>query len=241
MILWMASVWNARICVLAALLPAIYLMLYIYRLDRVEKEPLSVLLQLAGYGVLAALLAIAFEAAFEDFLLPVLNITDTTVLAIVTATGVGVIKEGCKFILLRRRTWEDANFNFRYDGIVYAVFVSLGFAAFENILYVFQYGLEIAPSRALLAVPAHFGFAVVMGMFYGRAKVCQVYGDDGGTDANLRFGYLLAVGLHAFYDAAAMIETSVSILIFLTFVVVMYIVIYRLVRKEAAMDRPLGR
>ncbi len=89
MILWMESVWNARICVLAALLPAIYLMLYIYRLDRVEKEPPSVLLQLAGYGVLAALLAIAFEAAFEDFLLPVLNITDTTVLAIVTATGVG--------------------------------------------------------------------------------------------------------------------------------------------------------
>ena len=43
--------------------------------------------------------------------------------------------------------WRDPNFNYRFDGIVYAVFVSLGFAAFENISYVVGYGLTTAVAR----------------------------------------------------------------------------------------------
>ena len=35
--------------------------------------------------------------------------------------------------------------------MVYAVFVSLGFAAFENVQYVFHYGLSVALPRALWA------------------------------------------------------------------------------------------
>lgn len=228
------------IYVLAAVLPAIYLMRYIYRMDKVEKEPLPVLFQLAWYGVLAALLAMALEIIFEDILLPEFHIANSAVLSVLTATAVGLIEEGCKFVLLRRRTWEDMNFNYRYDGIVYAVFVSLGFAAFENILYVFRYGLEVAPTRALLAVPGHFGFAVIMGMFYGRAKVCHVHGDEVGVDVNLWVSFLLASILHAFYDATALIDSSASTIVFLIFVIIMYGVIYCLVHKEANMDSPLG-
>ncbi len=83
---------------------------------------------------------------------------------------VAVVEEGTKFVFLKLRTWRDPNFNFRFDGIVYAVFVSLGFAAFENINYVLGYGLTVALPRAVLAIPAHMGFAVFMGLFYGRGK-----------------------------------------------------------------------
>ena len=82
---------------------------------------------------------------------------------ILTAIFVGLIEEGSKFFFLYRFTWKDKAFNYRFDGIVYAVFVSLGFAALENVFYVFNYGTGVALQRALLTIPGHMSFAVYMG------------------------------------------------------------------------------
>ena len=57
-------------------------------------------------------------------------------------------EEGAKYFLLRRRTWHSAAFNCQFDGVVYAVFVALGFALWENISYVLMYGLSTALVRA---------------------------------------------------------------------------------------------
>lgn len=57
---------------------------------------------------------------------------------------VAVVEEGTKFFFLHQKTWHSPYFNYRYDAIVYAVFVSLGFAAFENVKYIFNYGLSVA-------------------------------------------------------------------------------------------------
>lgn len=84
-------------------------------------------------------------------------------------------------MFLHARTWRNPNFNYRFDGIVYAVFVSLGFAAFENIQYVLHYGLSVALPRAIFAVPGHMSFAVFMGLFYGRAKLYEAWGDGAGA------------------------------------------------------------
>jgi RsiW-degrading membrane proteinase PrsW (M82 family) len=152
---------------------------------------------------------------------------------------VAVVEEGAKFIFLKRRTWHDPNFNYRFDGIVYAVSVSLGFAAFENISYILGYGLTIALPRAILAIPGHMGFAVFMGLFYGRAKMSENNGDQKGTIANLWAGYLLAVLLHGFYDSCVMFGNVLSTLLFAAFIVTMYIVVIRLIKKESASDRPI--
>ena len=58
-------------------------------------------------------------------------------------------EEGAKYFLLRRRTWHSAAFNCQFDGVVYAVFVALGFALWENISYVLMYGLSTALVRAI--------------------------------------------------------------------------------------------
>lgn len=55
------------------------------------------------------------------------------------------------------------------DGIVYAACIGLGFAAFENVEYLFSAGSEwvtVGLSRSITAIPAHFGFAVIMGYYY---------------------------------------------------------------------------
>jgi RsiW-degrading membrane proteinase PrsW (M82 family) len=151
------------IYILAAVLPAVFLMRYIYNQDKYEKEPASLLWKLVLGGVFAALAAMVLEYLIIDWFLPLFSITDETSYSIAEAILVGLIEEGCKFYFLYRYTWNNPNFNFRYDGVVYAVFCSLGFAAFENVQYVFNYGLSVAVSRALLAIPAHMGFAVFMG------------------------------------------------------------------------------
>lgn len=223
----------------AALLPAIYLMKYIYRKDTVEKEPSMLLMSLLIYGVIAALISIALEGIGIKILNSLMDQSTVGYTLVLAFVVVAMVEEGAKFAMLKRRTWREVNFNYRFDGIVYAVFISLGFAAFENIGYVLGYGLSVAPARALLAVPGHMCFGVFMGTFYGRAKQCQVWGDKSEERANLWLGYIVAVLLHGFYDSCAMVNTVASSIIFIAFVVIMYIVVIKKVNKESQNDGPI--
>ena len=162
---------------------------------------------------------------------------DSTLYYIVMAfLVVAAVEEGTKFFFLYRRTWNSPEFDYRFDGIVYSAFVSLGFAAFENVKYIIGYGLTAALPRAFLAVPGHLGFAVVMGYFYGRARMQENRGYPDRARINRITGYLCAVFLHGFYDSCAMIGSSGSTLVFIIFVVVMYIFIIRLLKRESATD-----
>ena len=152
--------------ILAAVIPAVILLRYVYRHDTVEKEPPGLLLSLLLMGVVAALASGILERIAQGVLGVLVrpgSLLHTVLLAFLV---VAVVEEGMKFLLLKWRSWHHPAFNYRFDGIVYAVFVSLGFAAYENILYVFSYGLSVARPRALLAIPGHMSFSVAMGIFY---------------------------------------------------------------------------
>ncbi len=224
------------IYILAAVLPAIFLLRYVYKHDTVDKEPPGLLLSLILMGVIAALLSIVFEMIGEKILNDKVSQDDKYYKIILAFAVVAAVEEGTKFLLMKWRTWNNPNFNYRFDGIVYAVFTSLGFAAFENIKYVFNFGLSVALPRAVLAVPGHMGFAVFMGLFYGRAKMFSDLGRNGAKVFNLLMAYLSAVFLHGFYDACAMIGNTLSTIIFIVFVVVMYIVVIRLIKHESKTD-----
>ena len=226
------------IYVLAAIVPAIFLLRYIYQHDTIEKEPAPLLLSLIVMGVVAALCSGVLERIGSFILDHTLSQSDEHYVIVLAFLVVAVAEEGTKYFFLRRRSWNDPNFDFRFDGIVYAVFVSLGFAAFENISYVFSYGLGVSIPRAFLSIPGHMGFAVVMGVFYGQAKQLENRGKRGLSALYRRIGYLFAVFLHGFYDACAMLETEASTIVFIIFVIVMYIVIFRLIKKSAKHDEP---
>lgn len=225
--------------VLAAVVPAVFLMRYVYKQDRIEREPPWLLGSLVWRGVLAALAAIVLEALGQLLLDATVDPEDPKYVWLLAFLVVAAVEEGTKFFFLYRRTWRDPNFNFRFDAIVYAVFVSLGFAAFENVKYVFNYGLSVALPRAILAVPGHMGFAVFMGIFYGRAKRCFDRGDRFGCRFSLVLSYLFPVFLHGVYDTCCMSGTTQSTLVFVVFVLVMYLVVYRLIKHEAKTDAPV--
>ena len=227
------------IYVLAAVIPAALLMRYVYKKDRIEREPPWLLGSLVLLGVAAALVSIVLEILGQSILDSLVSTDNPKYIILLAFLVVAAVEEGTKFFFLYRRTWRDPNFNYRFDAIVYAVFVSLGFAAFENIKYVFNYGLSVALPRALLAIPGHMGFAVFMGFFYGRAKLCFTFGDRSGCRFDLILGYLAAVFLHGVYDTCCMTGTVRSTLIFVVFVLAMYLAVYYLIRHEAKTDAPV--
>lgn len=230
---------TAVLYVFAAIVPAVVLMGYIYRQDTVEKEPWSLLRSLVLRGILAAVVSVFLEFAGMELLSRVVHPEDLLYTPLLAFLVIALVEEGTKFLFLKHRTWNDPNFNYRFDGVVYAVFVSLGFAAIENISYVFQYGLPVAVSRAVLSVPGHMGFAVVMGVFYGRGRLKANLEDRSGSRNNQIIGLILAVFLHGFYDTCALIGSTLATIVFLAFVVTMYVVVFRLIRKESRTDVPV--
>ena len=235
----MPFLYLVMIYIAAAILPAILLMRYVYQQDSIEKEPPQLLISLAWHGVLAALVSIVLEMIAQSILNVTLDQNDPRYQYVLAFLCVAAIEEGTMFFFLYRRTWHDPNFNFRFDGIVYAVFVSLGFAAFENVKYVFSYGLSVALPRAILAIPGHMGFSVFMGVFYGRAKLKYDMGDRFGSTLNLIFAYVSAVTLHGIYDSCCMSGTKQSTALFVLFVIAMYLIVFGLIRHESRSDTPV--
>ncbi|MCH3907231.1 MAG: PrsW family glutamic-type intramembrane protease [Sphaerochaeta sp.] len=228
------------IYLLAALLPGYFILRYIYSKDTIEKEDPRLLGSLLLQGVWAALCSIVLESIGELALDLSLSKNSPAYVLVLAFLVVAVVEEGTKFFFLKRRTWNIPDFNYTFDAIVYAVFVSMGFAMFENVKYVFGYGLGVALPRAFLAVPGHMGFAVFMGYFYGKAKVAESNGQQGKKRANLIAAYLSAVLLHGIYDSTAMMESPKATVVYLLFVAVLFFTVYRMIKRESAEDRRIS-
>ena len=231
--------------VILAILPAIILMVYVYRQDKVEPEPPALLWKLVGMGVLAGLLSMILERIGTTVLDLRMPDQSGSLYTLISAyLVIAVVEEGTKYGLMALNTWNHPAFNYRFDGIVYAVFTSLGFAAFENILYGFSYGIGTLATRAFLSVPGHMAFAVIFGIFYGHAKqnANRAYYEPFRrvlSVLQIIIGYALSVLFHGTYDACLMLGTSTSTLIFILSVVLIYVVIFIVIRREANNDRPV--
>ena len=159
----------------AAVLPAVFLISRVYKMDTIEKEPWPVLRKLLLFGALSGIPAALVESLLSGVAMGIF--TEGTVLYNLAAGFIvaALVEECFKFFFLYRVTFKSPDFNYRFDGVVYAVFVSMGFAILENILYVFQGGLGVAVTRALLALPLHAACGVYMGIAYGQQKVRSLY------------------------------------------------------------------
>ena len=186
------------ILLIAALLPAIALMVYVYRKDSVEKEPIGLIARLFVLGAVAGPLAAIVEnlafTAFES-LLP----SGLLLLFLEYFIGVAAVEEGFKYLFLNT-VRRHPEFNYVFDGIVYAVAVALGFAALENVLYVFDGGIEVAISRAIFAVPGHAADGVVMGCFFGLARKYEVEGFKNKAFTNRVCALVFPILEHGIYD-----------------------------------------
>ena len=185
-----------------AVLPVVILMIYIYRQDKYQKEPIKSLAKAFIGGMLAIPLDIIIVTGIQRLAGDAL-ITNTVFFNAFLEAGMP--EELCKFLIFMIFIWNDKNFDEFFDGIVYASFIGLGFACVENIEYVFTYGFQTGVVRALLSVPGHFLFGVVMGHFLSLAKF---HPKKRGT--LLISGLLLAMLAHGLFDWMLMVSSTLG-------------------------------
>ena len=217
---------------LLAVIPSVFLLIKVYQADKVEKEPAPLLFKLFIKGLESAFLAAVVEALLINF-----GLNTLVRLGLIEGEGsflyhaieafliVAVAEEGFKYYFLKQTTWNHPAFDYRFDAVVYAVFVSLGFATIENILYVWGSqiesgtGLQLSVYRGVLSVPAHCVFAVAMGIHYGAAKYAQGHEQFDLEEAGLRKAFLVPVLMHGFFDFALMMNQPLYTGLFFVFVI----------------------
>lgn len=188
--------WGMLEVLAVALAPVAFLFSVVYLQDKYDREPLRMLVISFFLGILIAVPAVYLEVNLERLL--GLNsgggFQNTLLNAMLV---VAASEEGLKFLALRGFAYRSRHFDEPYDGIMYAVAVSLGFAAIENVLYVMQFGLTTGFFRAFTAVPGHAMMGVVMGYFVGLAKFRKSGWERART---LGVGLLSAILIHGLYD-----------------------------------------
>lgn len=225
-----------------ALLPAVLLTIYIYKKDRMEREPVRLIVKLLALGAVSCFPATVLELALSGAI-EALGLTNPYLAAFLESFVVAALcEELVKRWFLRRATWNNAAFDYQFDAIVYAVSVSLGFAALENVLYVMQSGFETGIVRAFTSVPGHAIFGVFMGYFYGHAKLAEAQGRASEVREYLTLSLLVPLLLHGVYDfiAFSMEISELWVVPFFAFVALLYLVGLRRINRSAKEDRRIA-
>ncbi len=202
------------LALIVSLVPVFLILYYVYRKDKFEKEPLRLLIYAFVLGMLASLPVIVAELTLSDRMTASSRFSKAAYVAFVVAA---LTEEFVKFAILYYFLWKKKEFNERYDGIVYAVFISLGFAAVENIMYVYQHGIATGLYRAITAVPAHALFAVSMGYYFGIAKF-----DKEKRKTYFVLALFVPVLWHGIYDFLLMSKEKFLLLLFFVFLARIY-------------------
>ncbi len=201
-----------------AIAPVFIILFYIYFRDKYEKEPILLLVKALIFGMLTVIPAIIIERFLGAFL-PYLEFS-SRIHAFYHAFVVAAFSEEMlKFLVFYLLIWKSKEYNERFDGIVYAVFVSLGFAMIENIKYVMAYGENVAYMRAVLSVPGHALFGVSMGYYFSLSKFSL---DRRRKQIFLIYAILFPIILHGSYDFILMANEPLGLLAFIPFMIYLW-------------------
>ncbi|MCK4421864.1 PrsW family intramembrane metalloprotease [candidate division WOR-3 bacterium] len=188
-----------------AIAPSIALIILFYYRDRYEKEPWILLWKCFGLGAFSTVIAVVIERIFLPMVFSPTKTANLLALFVAAFFIVGLSEEFSKYIVLRYYAWGKSDFNEPYDGIIYSVVISLGFATFENIFYVFSSGVKVGIIRALTAIPGHTFFGVIMGYFVGQAHF-----NRDRRKILLAFGFFGAVIAHGIYNFLLLTRTWIG-------------------------------
>jgi RsiW-degrading membrane proteinase PrsW (M82 family) len=211
--------------------PVLILAFYIYLRDKYEREPAGQLALALAAGCL-----ITIPVSFiENWLsVPLSTLGGYASVAWNAFAVAAVTEELLKFLALMILFWNNRNFNEKFDGIVYASFISLGFAGVENVLYVADGGMGVGLVRAFTAVPAHALFGILMGYQAGLARFYP-----GERNRRLFLALALPVLLHGLYDFILMSGHPYLLLVYVPYMIFLWIFGFRSMRQLS--DRSIYR
>ena len=218
---------------LASLAPVLVILFYIWFRDKYDREPLGMLIKALLMGIVIVIPVIFVESMLMGLMPQSGKAAEAFYHAFVVA---GFTEELFKFLALYILIWRSPSFNEQFDGIVYAVFVSLGFAGVENVLYVMDGGMQTALTRAITAVPAHAIFGIAMGYFLGIAHSYKEL-----RNSYLARAILVPIALHGIYDFILMVEINWLLILFIPYVIWLYIMGMKKMRQlsNASVFKPV--
>ena len=206
-----------------AVAPSLYIVWHFHHADKYKGEPLALLLGTFVLGGAFALMAALIEWAT----LPTPETAGTfTFIFFLFSVGlvIGVIEESAKFAAVRLFAYRSAQFDETMDGVIFGITAAMGFAAVENIWYVFNYGAAVALLRAFVSVPGHAFFGAIMGYYLGQAKLRH-------RPLLALWGLMIAVILHGLFDGLA---HSAGVIGLIALPGLVWIVYFTIVKKEIA-------
>jgi len=201
-----------------AIAPVITIVLWMYLKDKYDKEPIHILTKFFAFGILISVLAIYIEEWFIK-----INIFSESInIFYMSFIVAGLVEEGLKSLILIPNLLKEKNFNEKLDGIIYSVFLSLGFASVENIIYILYEdptsAFEVGVIRSIISVPAHMMFGVIMGYYISKYK----FTDCKSKKRNLILAIILPILLHGVFDFILMIQYRWSIIVFIAYIVYLW-------------------
>ncbi len=204
---------NVRLYIIA-ITPALAFLLAIYLTDRGDKEPTKLLLLTFLLGALAVIPSIIVEEVLVQF-----NIFSGSLKAAYNAFIVAAMtEEFFKRLVVLKVPYRTRYFDEKLDGIIYAVFASLGFATVENIIYVvFTYSNNpfIGLYRGIFSVPAHGVFGITMGYYLSLARFDTI----GKRKAqHIRKSLTMPILFHGVFDFILMADIPELTLLFVPYV-----------------------
>ena len=223
-----------------AVIPPIYLMKKIYRLDKLEPEPKRLVRTLMFWGALVAFPVSLWEYALTMGLYAVIPGDSILFLVLDNFLVVALAEEFGKRFVTKKLTWNNPEFDYTFDGMVYTVSASLGFALLENVLYVMENGIGTAIMRAIVSIPGHCTFGIMMGLWYGEAKYWEVRGQHEKCRDCMRKSLWIPVFCHGLFDFLLSLDSGIAVVVFIIFVVALNIYAFGLAKRYAAADRLLS-
>ena len=208
--------------ILPVVVPVLFWSAYHCYKDRHLPEPPGHLLLAFSLGLLAAggakLMYLALEPAGLRFDAVELAATNRLGLLAYTLLAIGPIEELAKLMPFVLVIIHLKEFDEPLDGIIYASFIALGYAAVENFLYLEYLTTIESIARGFASPVVHILFASIWSHLITQAWLA------GRSLLKALFrGFLLAAILHGLYDFLVLQQPVASLPIAATFIVAIWV------------------
>ncbi len=218
--------------VLASIGPGLLWLWYFYRQDRVEPEPVKLVLKVFVVGLLLVIPAGMIEQFWQVSINNALRTNSWIDYLVVAFLVVAVVEEGLKSFFLWWLMGKNPELDEPIDGVIYGVTIGLGFASLENLLWAGVYGFGVAALRALVTTLAHASFSGWMGYYLANYKLAHQK-----KTILLWYGFLVAFLTHGFYDFLLFLRNSFASLVAFLVVAVSLFLLYRVIHIQQAEAR----
>lgn len=219
-----------------SIVPSIVIGLLIYKADRVEQEPTIELIKALFMGILSVVITLLIS-----YFIGIIKINYNSLgyigILLYSFIGVAFVEELSKWISTKLFIMNNKNYNYLFDGIVYAVFVALGFATIENIIYTYSGGIITALIRAIITVPSHAFYAIFMGYYLSKSKESKIENDKKSSIKYNLYSLFIPTLLHGIFDSLLLLENSLLLIVFLFFVIFLYIISIQKVKKLSSSEK----